>query len=303
MFTDYFATKNQEVVADVICVSDFFVEDLKGGAELTTESILKASPFSVYKFKPNSMPDLSQQKEFVRANKDKIWVIGNFSSMQPQALEELRRQGSRYFIIEYDYKYCAFRSPQLHMTQTGKPCDCNTQAIGRWMGEFFSGAKHIFFMSQAQRAWYHARFPALADKTSVQSSTWDAEQIDRLSEFRSVPKNDKWAILGSTSWIKGTKQTIEFAQKMNLPFDVVGNMEYDAFVEKLAQYHGLLFMPLGFDTCPRIVVEANLMGLKAMTNSMVQHISEPWSQLPPEELVEVLKKRPQAFWDKLKSFL
>lgn len=303
MFTDYFATKNQEVAADVICVSDFFVEDLKGGAELTTESILKASPFSVYKFKPSSLPDLSQQKEFVRVNKDKIWVIGNFSSMQPQALDELRRQGSRYSIIEYDYKYCAFRSPQLHVLQTGKQCDCHQQQIGRWMGEFFNGAKHVFFMSQAQRAWYHARYPFLADKTSVQSSTWDPEQIDKLYEYRSVPKNGKMAILGSTSWLKATKQTIEYASKVNTPFDVIGNMEYEPFIEKLAGYYGLYFMPIGFDTCPRIVVEATLMGLKTHTNDMVQHTAEPWSQLPAEQLVEVLKKRPKAFWDKLNACL
>lgn len=302
MFTDYFAVKNHEVDADVICISDFFVEDLKGGAELTTESILKASPFSVYKFKPSTMPDLSQQKEFVKANKDKIWVIGNFSSMQPQALDDLRKQGSKYFVIEYDYKYCAYRSPQLHMAQTGKPCDCNTQPIGRWMAEFFRGARNVFYMSQAQRAWYHQRFPELP-AGSIQSSTWEPEQLDRLYQFRSVPKNDKWAILGSTSWIKGTKQTIEYAQKMNLSFDVIGNMEYDAFIEKLAQYHGLLFMPLGFDTCPRIVVEASLMGLKTMTNSMVQHASEPWANLPPEELKEKLKTRPKDFWDKLNYFL
>ena len=35
--------------SDIVFVSDFFVEDLQGGAELTSEALIESSPFSVYK--------------------------------------------------------------------------------------------------------------------------------------------------------------------------------------------------------------------------------------------------------------
>ena len=38
--------------AKVVFVSDMFVEDYVGGAELTSEALIQSSPFPVYKLRP-----------------------------------------------------------------------------------------------------------------------------------------------------------------------------------------------------------------------------------------------------------
>lgn len=303
MFSDHFAIKNQEVKEQVVCVADFFVEDFRGGAELTTEAILKASPFSVYKFKPSTKKTVEEQKEFVRDNKNKTWIIGNFSSMHPQALEELVRQGTKYFVIEYDFKYCAFRSPQLHQIQTGQSCDCHMRPIGQWMKNFFLSARHVFYMSENQRKWYLERFPELGKNSSVQSSTWEPEHLDKLKQLSTSERSDHWAILTGASWIKGTEQTIEYAKSSKLKYDLLGDLPYQQFIEELSKRKGLIFLPLGFDTCPRIVIEAQLMGLDLILNENVLHVGEEWTKLSGEELLASLKERPLSFWNKLNSLL
>jgi hypothetical protein len=301
MFADIFGTPNQTVKEELICLADFFTEDFRGGAELTTEAILKASPFSVFKFKPSSKKTLQEQIEFVKANKDKIWLVGNFSSMHPKALEALKLQGTKYFIIEYDFKYCAFRSPQLHLIQQGKECDCHVQPIGQWMRAFYSGAKALFFMSEKQQEWYANRFPELKSQSLVQSSTWEPDHLDVLAHYSSTPKSEKWAILAGGSWIKGQEQTEKFAKDNNLEYELIGNLPYSQFIKELSLRKGLIFLPLGFDTCPRIVVEAQLMGLDLILNENVLHAGEAWTELKGTALVDELKKRPKSFWDTLRS--
>ena len=60
----------------IIFVADAFVEDYVGGAELTTEALIKASFLPAYKVRSRSVtPSLMSQ------NKDKFWMFGNFSSL------------------------------------------------------------------------------------------------------------------------------------------------------------------------------------------------------------------------------
>ena len=58
---------------------------------------------------------------------------------------------------------------------------------------------------------------------------------------------------------------------------------------------GLIFKPLGGDTCPRIVIEAKLLGCDLILNENVQHKDEEWF-LTPESCLEYLKSRKDVFW-------
>ena len=61
---------------EVIVVSDMFVDDYVGGAELTTQALIDASPFKVAKIHSRNL-DLSILEKAV----DKYWVFGNFSNL------------------------------------------------------------------------------------------------------------------------------------------------------------------------------------------------------------------------------
>jgi len=71
----------------------------------------------------------------------------------------------------------------------------------------------------------------------------------------------------------------------------------EEMLQKLSTYRGLIFLPLIEDTCPRVVIEAKLLGLEIITNSNSQHIKEDWwKDKSIGDIEEYLKERPNFFW-------
>ena len=59
-----------------------------------------------------------------------------------------------YFITEYDYKFCRYRSIELHKKETGEECNCHNEQYGKFISSFFAGAEKIFWMSDKQKQRY-----------------------------------------------------------------------------------------------------------------------------------------------------
>lgn len=281
---------------EVIFVSDFFVEDLLGGAELTTEALIEFVDKQVLKLYSNQLT-----KDLVAKNKNKIWIIANWANAPQDALASFVLEKCSYYCIEYDYKYCKFRSSHLHKLQTGDDCDCHNDK--NFAIAFYKRAKHVFFMSENQRLEYISKFPIMKywENTSVLSSVWsekDLEFINFLSTKYSL-KNEKWAILSGGSWIKNQKYNEEYCKTNNIPYDLIGGYSYRDFLEKLAQYYGLVFMPAGYDTCPRVVVEAKLLGLQLKLGDNVQHKNEWWFNTDKENTLNYLRSANERFYSKI----
>ena len=68
-------------------------------------------------------------------------------------------------------------------------------------------------------------------------------------------------------------------------------------LQKLAESKGLCFKPTGLDTCPRMVIEAKLLGCELDINDLVQHKDEEWFTKGYEEIKEYLIQRPVYFWE------
>jgi len=145
----------------VIFVADLFVEDYVGGAELTSEALISECPFKIEKIKSQQVTmDLLQQ------GVGKYWIFGNFSALNPQLIPSIIAN-LQYSILEYDYKYCRYRSPEKHKASTGSPCDCHTQVNGKLISAFFHGANSLWWMSESQKNWYLQLFPFLLEKTKA----------------------------------------------------------------------------------------------------------------------------------------
>jgi glycosyltransferase involved in cell wall biosynthesis len=82
---------------------------------------------------------------------------------------------------------------------------------------------------------------------------------------------------------------------------VVWNVPYSALLEKLAQAEGFVYLPPGADTCPRMVIEAKLLGCKLKINENVQHAKELWfdteNSLDTESYLYAARNR---FWNGIK---
>ena len=63
------------------------------------------------------------------------------------------------------------------------------------------------------------------------------------------------------------------------------------------EFH-MCFLPKGSDTCPRLVIEAKLLGCKLQLNDNVLHAKEKWFDTEDiEEIEKHLREQPKKFWD------
>ena len=100
-----------------VFVSDLYLQDYVGGAELTTEAILQNCNIPAILLRSKQVDE-----NIVDNLKDRHWIFGNFSNMSDEMVLYCCKN-LKYSIIEYDYKYCIHRLPEKHMTIDGH-CDC-----------------------------------------------------------------------------------------------------------------------------------------------------------------------------------
>lgn len=279
----------------VVFVNDFFIDEYVGGAELTSESLINSSTSVVNKIKSSEIT-----LETIEKFKDHVWLFGNFCQMHLPLIMQIIKSKIEYHIIEYDFKFCELRSPEKHIL-LGDTCSCEKEESGKLISVFFANSKMIWYMSQKQKAVYEGRFGFLKQREShVLSSIFSEETLDKLQELKSE-RNNKWMILNSQSWIKGTQETIEYAVKNNLDYDLVGNVSYEKMMEMFSKSKGFIFLPKGGDTCPRVVIEAKLLGCELILNDNVLHKDEDWFNLEREGIIKYLKSRPNFFWNTIEK--
>jgi hypothetical protein len=269
-----------------------FLENYCGGAELTTEAIIRSCNPNCQIAKAHSG---GLTVEMIEANKDMHYIVCNFSGLD-EKVKLYMCKNIDYSIIEYDYKFCEYRSIEKHFVATGSECDCVQQLSGKINSAFYGYASKIWFMSAAQQAIFLKQIPVIKEENcEVLSSIFASGDLKFMESIQGNEKDDTYLILGSQSWIKGTEDCIEYAQENNLKYEVVGGLPYHELLIKMSTSKGLIFLPLGADTCPRFVIEAKLLGCDVILNDYVQHKNEPWFQTQ-DSAYGYLKERPSTFW-------
>lgn len=283
--------------SDIIFVSDLFTEDYVGGAELTSDALIKGLKRKVFKLHSKNVTI-----DTLKAGFEKFWIFGNFSQMNLDLIPTIVANLS-YSIVEYDYKFCKARSQQKHQSLTGTPCDCNNDMFGKLISSFFFGAKALFWMSEKQRDVYFSKFPFLKqNKNIVISSAFDAQSLSIFKSLATKNKNDTWIVLGSQSWVKGFKDAEEYCKLNKLKYEVVWDLSYQDLLKKLATSRGFVYLPAGDDTCPRMVIEAKLLDCELVLNDFVQHKDEAWFDTKAS-IYKKLESNCSQFGDEIESIM
>lgn len=301
----FFSQRNKISIpqtATVVIVSDMFVEDYVGGAELTTQALIDSSPFEVFKLHSK---DVSM--DLLKQGIDKFWIFGNFTALDSRLIPSIVGN-LKYSILEYDYKFCRFRSPEKHFASTSTPCDCHNDGNGKMVSAFFYGAMGLFWMSDKQKEKYHTLFPFLAEKDNrVLSSVFSNETLGMIATLRNAVQPDerkKWIVLGSNSWVKGASAAETWCKEHNKDYEVVWNLPYNELLAKLASSRGFVYLPSGGDTCPRMVIEAKLLGCEVVLNDHVQHKDEEWFATDDlDSISDYLQASPKIFWNSVKHMM
>lgn len=274
----------------IIFVSDMFSGDFLGGAELTTEAIIGKSPFDIIRIRSREITE-----NFIIKNSNKKWIFGNFWFVENKILFKFLKSKITYDLIEYDYKFCDFRSPQKHEKALGK-CDCEFRSKSKLVSLFMKGARNCWFMSEDQMMFYLAKFSFLdRKKMHVLSSVFSDKTIEKILNLK-YKKTDSYLIMKTSNWIKGMDNAIAFAKSNNLKYHTIGQVTNDMMLEELARSKGLIFMPNGFDTCPRITIEAKLLDCELVLNDNVQHSKENWFSGSKEITLSYLKTNCDKLW-------
>tara|TARA_A100001011_G_C14298949_1_gene839835 strand:- start:590 stop:2686 length:2097 start_codon:yes stop_codon:yes gene_type:complete len=284
---------------DYIFVSDLFANQYSGGAELTFQSLINKTPSDKIGAVNSELLDASTINRF----KDCKWVFGNISKLKDEVLDHLLEANLAYSVVEFDYKFCKHRNPELYNTVEGERCDYKNTEKGQKIASFLSSAEKVFFMSESQRSIHHEEIDYDAGSNSVVlSSVFSQQSLNYIKELREKhlnSKNNKWIVLGSNSWVKGASESEEWCKENNLDYEVVWGLQYGEFLEKLAMSKGICFLPQGMDTCPRFVIEAKLLGCDMELNDNVQHSKEDWWNKDVEEIFSYLENRADYFWSRV----
>ena len=275
-------------------ISDYFVNDLIGGAELTTDAIMKFG--AIRGFEVIAVHSHKVTVEALQQSKDDYhFIICNFAQLQDDAKIYMMKNCS-YSIIEYDYKICEYRSFELHEMYEEKPCDCETRLSGKINSALYGYAEKMWFMSQKQKTMITDKVSVLKEENcEVLNSVFSYGDLRFILSIKDNEKNNKYLILDSSSPVKPNTQSVEYAKANNLEYELISNLPYHELLIKMSTSKGLIFMPVASDTCPRLVMEAKMLGCDLVLNEHVQHKDESWFETQ-DSCFTHMDNRADAFW-------
>ena len=283
----------------VVVVADFFASELTGGAELSTQALVDSSPFETKMIKSQDVT-LGVLEDLQHCH----WIFTNIAGMNWELIPTIVAN-MKYSVIEYDYKFCKWRSPDKHKALGGEDCNCANEMQGKIFSAFLYGAQTLWWMSEKQQETYHSMFPFLQERDNVVlSSIFDDTTFSSINELKEKYKDTErkgWVVLGSESWIKGTEAAQKWCEENGKDYEVVQGLTHSQLLEKLAQSEGHVYLPPGGDTCPRMVIEAKLLGCQLELNENVEHKNEIWFNTDdPFDTEAYLYAARKRFWDGIK---
>jgi len=93
----------------VVFISDFFLEEVRGGAEFCNDALISllGGDIEILKIKSQQV-DLN----FVSSNQDSFFVVANFFMLSENIKSALK--DTTYVILEHDHKYVKSNNPSLY---------------------------------------------------------------------------------------------------------------------------------------------------------------------------------------------
>jgi len=292
-----------------IIIVDDTCKSSAGGTALTIQALLDCANQRVALIETREL----NEKVLLSTNLDDVWVFGNITALSQESISVICAimMTRTFFKIEFDYGFCKYRSEYGYKYFTGNDkwepvSNPENYDLLRIYSLIHERARAVFYMSNAQMLMHMDKLSTLIklnkDKLSVLGSAFRVEDLfDMVSigNGRKVPDNCNYAIIdgagGFHSDAKGVREAVLFAKNNKLNFSIVSGGQYSKFIQKLSEMDGLIFLPNVHDTCPRVTIEAKLMGMNLIANDNCQHITEKWFGFDINDMANYLITIPQRF--------
>lgn len=232
-------------------------------------------------------------------------IFGNFYVGAHQVdLSIFNNFKGNIFKVEFDYNFCKFRSPILKSIQDPSVDPFSgSEPLKNYYDFLKNRCKKFFFMSALQASIYEKLINLNTENNVILSSYISKSHLEYLNNLRDSKKTNKSAVVDAANdnqrALKGVGESMLFCRINNIEFDLIYDIDYLKFLEKLSGYSRLVFLPNNLDTCPRLLIEARILGLEVITNQKSQHVFESWWSLPSDELCTYISGRKDLFWQKI----
>jgi len=269
----------------IIFVADFFANNVLGGGELNNKElieILQENDFSVQRVYSHEL-----DQDFIRENVDNFFIISNFVGMQYDCRELIAKEVN-YIIYEHDHKYVTSRNPG-HFENFKAP----SSEIRNYF--FYKNARQIICQSSFHKEIVEKNLE-VDNVISVGGNLWSMDTLNRLRSLSQEEKSSKCSIMNSRIPHKNTHKAQEYCKERGLKYELISAPDHDQFLEKLGRNKTLIFFPGTPETLSRVVVEARMMGMSVITNSLVGATNEEWFKLKGAPLIDyMIGKRKEIY--------
>lgn len=275
----------------VIFLSDFFSDQVQGGAEIYDDiliSCMQDKNFKVVKFRCSDFTvkhlDLYLKTGF-------NFIVSNFISLPINVKKKLQVYGERYIILEHDHKYLSNRNPaEFKDFLAPKHFIVNRG--------FYSCANKVLCQSDKHKEVLSTNLN-ISNVVSLGCSLWSKEQIQIIRDSATI-KNDKAFILDDPNPIKGREKSISFCKKKSIKYDLVSKMPYKQFINTLAAYDRLVFFPSTLESFCRLALESKMLGCKLVTNNLNGCTYEKWfTQYQGESMIDFVDSQRDIIVEKV----
>ena len=276
----------------IIFVADVFAEHHLGGGELSNQELIRQLILKGYDVESKLSAAITIP--YLEENRKNHFIIANFLGLSVEVIDFLRANCS-YLIYEHDHKYLTTRDPSVFDNYLAP----DQEVINR---DFYSCAKGVFCQSKIHQEVAQKNLK-LENIYSVSGNLWDDKTLDLLEKLSHKEKKDRYSIWDSANPIKNTSLAVGYCARKNLPYDLVGHLSYDQFLEKISNNKNLLFLPQTLETLCRVAVECRMTGMTVMNNKKLGAASEDWFSLKGIELISLMREKKNTICKQVEEIL
>lgn len=252
----------------LVYVSDFFVSDVAGGAEINDDVLLEKlnkQNIKIVKFRSN---EITPNDIHFYIKNNFIFLISNFINLSQENKKILQIYKNKYSIIEHDHKYLVTRNPACYDNFLAP----QEHMINR---EFYENAKNVFCQSIKHYEIVKNNLK-INNIHNLGCSLWNEQQINLLRENCNNVKNNKTIILNSSNLIKGFTDALQYCIDNKINYDVLETTDYENYVTQISKYEKIVLFPKSFETFNRTLLEARMLNVKVITNNLNGCAYEGW---------------------------
>jgi len=267
----------------ILYISDFFLKDIIGGAELADSVIID---FLKKEYDVVCINSKQASYEKVKGFDGTAIFVSNFTLLNKKALSALLQK--RYFIIEHDHKFIDTRDPSQY--------DNDIVPVHRLRHfQLYRKAETVFCQSLRHSKCLRDNL-LLSNVSNFGMSFWSEKQLNILRKNVNKEKKLENGIVNFSNILKGTKKSIGFCTKRKLDYNLIpSNKKFQDFIPILATVNRLIFFPTFIESFSRLALEARMLNVSLITNKNLGCMSEPWfKDLKGEELIDFVEQKIQS---------